>query len=199
MGESRAKEIHAPYQTFYITSMFFNSAAALRSIEQANAMLVVATENSPENPYGVLYGTRFLSELQNLIIHAGALSRYFWPANKDHEWRGAELRNTFGISGDSPLKKRDLRNAIEHFDERLDNYLAENIVGRIFPEYIGPTLELEDVPTHIFRAYYVDSAKFQLLDRIYNIQPIVNEVGQLHSKLYEMDRSGGVFAKPIEN
>ncbi|URL57019.1 hypothetical protein IM816_10115 [Luteibacter flocculans] len=195
MCEPRDKEIHPPHQAFYIQSMLFNTTSAVQSLGLFNAMLATAQKNSPEDPYGALYGTRFLAELQNMIVHAGALSRYLWAANPNHRWRGAELRGALQITDENPLRDRDLRNSVEHFDEKLDDYLAEDIVGEIFPEYIGPTPTPNGVPTHIFRAYYVDTARFQLLDKIYDIEPIVAEVAQVHSKLLNMDKAGGMFGR----
>lgn len=195
MCEPHTKEIHPPHQAFYIQSMLFNTTSAVRSIQMVKAMLATVEENSPEDPYGALYGTRFLAELQNFVVHVGALSRYLWAANQDHRWRGAELRAALQIPDEHLLRNRDFRNALEHFDEKLDDYLAEGIVGHIFPEYIGPTLIPDGVPTHIFRAYYVDTARFQLLDKVYDIEPIAGEVVQVHSKLQNMDRAGGMFGR----
>jgi hypothetical protein len=195
MCEPTAREIQTPHQVFYIHSMLFSTTSAIRSIEQVNAMLTAAQKNSQDGSYGILYGTGFLPELQNIIVHAGALSRYLWAVDPNHRWRGAELRKALGIADNNLLRNRDLRNAIEHFDERLDDYLGDGIFGRIFPEYIGPTPTLDGIPTHIFRAYYVDTAKFQLLDKAYDIQPIANEIGQIHLKLLTMDANGGVFGR----
>lgn len=188
-------EIEVPHQAFYIQSMLFNSTSAMRSVEHLNALMAAVMRNSPENPFGALPVSRYLSELQNLLVHAAALSRYFWPVRGKHEWRGDYLRKTFRIDDDSSLKSRDLRNAIEHFDEKLDIYLEAGIAGYIFPEYIGPTHETEGVPFHLFRAYYVDTGNFQLLNNQYEIQPIVKEVGRLHEMLLTMDSSGGFFSR----
>lgn len=117
--------------------MLFNAMSAMRSVEHINALLAATRENSRENPYAVLYGGRFLSEFQNLIVHAAALSRYFWPVKEGHRWRGALLRQAFQIADDNPLRVRGLRNAFEHFDEQLDDYLENGIVGQILPEYNG--------------------------------------------------------------
>lgn len=195
MDEPRAKEIQPFHQAFYIQSMLFNTTSAGRSLEQVNAMLAAAQENSPENPGDALYGTRFLAELQNIIVHAGALSRYLWAAHQDHRWRGAELRGALQIADENPLRNRDLRNAVEHFDEKLDDYLADGIFGHILPEYIGPTPQSNGVPAHTFRAYHVDTAKFQLLDKIYDMEPIVAEVMKVHSALVNMDQAGGMFRR----
>ncbi|WP_369928488.1 hypothetical protein [Xanthomonas sp. NCPPB 2632] len=167
----------------------------MRSVESVNAMLEAAQKNSPDDLYGSLYGTGLLSELQNLIVHAGALSRYLWAANPEHRWRGAELRGALQIADEHPLRNRDLRNAVEHFDEKLDDYLAGGLVGHIVPEYIGPMPTSNGVPLHLFRAYYVDTARFQLLDKSYEIQPIVTAVWDVHKKLLKMDQSGGMFGR----
>jgi hypothetical protein len=193
--EVGTKEIWPPYQAFYIHSMLFNAMSAMRSVEHINALMAVVRENSPEDPYAVLYGGRFLSEFQNLIVHAAALSRYFWPVKEGHRWRGAQLRQAFQMADNSPLRARGLCNAFEHFDEQLDDYLENGIVGQILPEYIGPFSESDGVPIHLFRAYYVDTATFQLLGNRYEIQPIVEEVGRLRNQLQKMDSAGGMFGR----
>src|SRR3546814_2786138 len=88
---------------------------------------------------------------------------------------------------------RALRNSIEHFDERLDLYLQDGIVGYIFPSLILPEPEDSDVPHHIFRAYYLKEGIFQVLGERYEIQPIVDEVARIHDLLVKFDRNGGVF------
>jgi hypothetical protein len=198
MSKNEKKEIWPPYQAFYIQSMLFNTEAAFRSVSQVQALMSVTMENSPEDPYSPLYGGRFLNELQNVVLHAAALSRYFWPVRKDHHWRGEHLREVFQITEDSALHSRDLRNAIEHFDEKLDTYVEGGIVGHILPEYIGPFSESTGVPVHIFRGYYVDTGVFQLLDNQYEVQPILGEVGRIHEQLKKMDKSGGGFLRGTE-
>lgn len=193
--DAEKKEIWTPHQAFYIQSMLFNTEAAFRSVLQVQALMAATRENSPEDPYSPLHGGRFLSELQNVVLHAASLSRYFWPIRKDHHWRGEQLRSVFEVTESSALFSRDLRNAIEHFDEKLDTYLADGVVGHILPEYIGPFSESTGVPVHIFRAYYVDTAVFQLLDKRYEIQPIIDEVARIHDQLHSMDSLGCTFGK----
>lgn len=86
-----------------------------------------------------------ISLVQEAIGHAAALSRYFWPVwypgklNKTHPYqaalrkkRGEKLISAFGMEEDSPIHNRDLRNAWEHFDENLDDYLLKNDAGHFF-------------------------------------------------------------------
>jgi len=195
MSEPDKKEIWTPYQAFYIQSMLFNTEAVFRSVSQVQALMAVTSQNNPEDPYSPLYGGRFLNELQNIVLNAAALSRYFWPVRKNHHWRGEQLREVFQIDENSALYSRDLRNAIEHFDEKLDTYLEGGIVGQILPEYIGPFSEPSGIPIHIFRGYYVDTGVFQLLDNQYEVQPIIDEVARIHQQLRKMDESGSVFLR----
>ena len=52
----------------------------------------------------------------------------------------------------SPLEDRELRNALEHFDERLDDFLLKDPVGYFFP---GPSVQSHEIadeaPGQIFR------------------------------------------------
>lgn len=173
--------------------MLFNTESAVSSISNINSVLDVVRENSPEDPISALPVRHLLGELQNFVIQSAALSRYFWPVRSVHEWRGAQLRRVFGIGEASPLKSRDLRNAIEHFDEQLDKHLENGIVGHILPQYVGLFSESTDVPVHFFRAYYVDKGVFELLGKRYEINPLAMEVHAVHERLKRMDKAGCMF------
>ena len=190
MSTAEARTIWPPYEAFYIRSMMFNAQSALRSITQINAVLHVVAENSPEDPVSTLPVFHLLGELQNLVLQSAALSRYFWPARSAHDWRGAQLRRAFGVSDESPLRSRDLRNALEHFDEQLDIYLEKRVVGHVLPEYVGPLEEQEGVPVHLFRAYYVDTGVFELLGKRYEIQPLAREAARIYEQLRHMESDG---------
>jgi hypothetical protein len=135
-----------------------------------------------------------LNELQNMILHAAALSRYFWPVRQGHDARAKQLREAFGVIDGNPLKNRDLRNEIEHFDEKLDAYLSDGIAGYIFPEYVGP-LPQNDAPAHIFRAYQLDVGLFEMLGKRYEIEPIADEVARLHDRFLFSNSQGGRLPK----
>ena len=181
---------------FYIRSMLFNAESAVRSVTQINAVMNVVLENSPEDPISALPVQYLMTEFQNVIVQAAALSRYFWPVRKAHDWRGAQLRKVFGITDDSALRSRDLRNAIEHFDEQLDFYLQDGIVGHVLPEYVGPSGEPTEVPVHFFRAYCVDTGMFELLGKRYDLPELSAEVVRVHDLLTAMDRSGSRLRVP---
>ncbi|MGG2021715.1 hypothetical protein AB1J88_16920 [Pseudomonas sp. S8] len=197
--ENEAFSIWTPHEVFYIQSMLFNTTSAFQSCSIAEKIIekISVGEIDPQEKKDLL-----LDCLQNVVNQSGAISRYFFPSRDGvkgtdkksiHRDRGQYLSRVFGVKDNSPLMNRALRNSIEHFDERLDLYLQEGIVGYIFPSLILPEPEDSDVPHHIFRAYYLKEGIFQVLGERYEIQPIVDEVARIHDLLVKFDGNGGVF------
>lgn len=107
-----------------------------------------------------------------------------------HEKRALRLKQGVQITDKSPLFNRYLRNGLEHFDEKLDIYLAENIVGQFIPDYIDYVEPKNEVPTHIFKAFYTQPLVFVLLDRRYEMAPLVNEMLRVHAILQQCQSNG---------
>ena len=62
------------------------------------------------------------------FIHAfltatGNISKLLWPGNRKYRKRGAKLRESLSVGDNSPLKKREFRNYLEHFDEHLEDWV----------------------------------------------------------------------------
>jgi hypothetical protein len=183
--------IWPPYEAFYISSMLFNTQSAYASIG-AVASVIDHLENGESNaPLSDVDQHSVLNELQNIVVQGAAVSRYFWPVRKGHEQRANQLRSAFNLTEESPLFSRNLRNDIEHLDEKLDRYLATGITGHIMPEYFGLSGRSSGVPTHFFRAYFIDSGEFQLLDKRYKMQPLADALAELHGALEQRDGRGG--------
>jgi hypothetical protein len=116
-----------PYcEAFYLLSIHYSAGRCLESFEKYEKF-----KNQEVEP------DYLVSIIQEAVGHAAALSRYFWPSPQGRKnqpnltrlkkERGKKLRHSFGLTEDSPLYNRDLRNAWEHFDERLDVYLQSNM------------------------------------------------------------------------
>lgn len=171
--------IHPPYRAFYELSIGFCVNSATRSIEALAQLMQEVEAQRTWKVLGDADPEAVLDEIQNIIVQGAAVSRYFWPVRDKCAARGEELRRFYGVTERSPLRSRDLRNAIEHFDERLDEYLSRVIVGNIYPHYIGPEFDGEGVPQHFFRAYFVDSGVFQLLEHRFEVDPLSRELWRL--------------------
>ena len=172
--------ISPPHREFYSLSISFCTASAVRSIEVVSEVMEHLSSSDSENPFEEIDSHSVLDELQNIILQGAAVSRYFWPSNDAHEARGRELREMFRVTEDSRLKSRSLRNMIEHFDEKLDHYLAKGIVGHVIPHYFGPEGDSSGVPRHCFRAYFINVGVFEILGNRYEIEPIANELLRLN-------------------
>lgn len=193
--------IWPPHETFYLQSMLFNSNSARESVERI-ADVIAAVDGLPEDEIrATIDPPTLLDELQNVVLQAGALSRYFWPVRKKPNTvsRGERLRHSFAMSEASPLHSRDLRNSLEHFDERLDDYLRGDVVGVILPEYVGMKPVEEAIPFHLFRAYYLDVGVFCLLGEEYSIPPLVDELGRIHDRLAFLSTQGGRLRYPDDS
>jgi hypothetical protein len=177
--------IWPPYEAFYLESLLYCTDSALESVALVGARLERGAPHQPESADWNESAHAILNGVQNIAIQGAGLSRYFWPARnrEPHSARAVHLRAGLGIREESPLRDRDLRNQMEHFDEKLDQFCQGTVVGNILPQYVGPFPGEPRVPRHIFRAYYTDQAVFEVLGRRYSMQPIVDEIAALHERL----------------
>lgn len=161
---------------FYVDALAFNVREALKSFMTAFEILGLLEGSVAQEEFDQ---DTVLNQLQNAIVHAGAVSRFFWPPTasgkegRKAEARGIRLRQILEVQDADALSDRRLRNAIEHFDERLDRYLARGIVGFIIPHYVGQTIEPSGIPGHIFRAFYTDTLLFEIVGQSYDVKELV--------------------------
>lgn len=66
--------------------------------------------------------------LTSFLSHAAMISKYLSPISKNTKAiaRKQVLRAHLGVAGASEVLQRDARDNVEHFDERLDNWVAGN-------------------------------------------------------------------------
>jgi hypothetical protein len=183
--------IHPPFEAFYIEAMLWHTASAGQSIEDVSKWLRHVHDDDPR-ALDLSKGALF-ERLQNILHQAGCVSRYFFPVGQKvkplHAERGARLREAFSIAEDNPLADRDLRNALEHFDERLDRYVADHQVGQFIPDHVDIDRPQSEVPLHVFKGFYVSSLTFVLLGVEYPMEPIVNEMLRIHNTLIDCSKS----------
>lgn len=134
----------------------------------------------------------FFREALDLIHHAAAISRIFWPpGGKDKQKRvraqrrGQALRDELGINSNNPVQNRTLRDHFEHFDERLDDW-AENSRNRnIISRLLGPrsavggnAIDDSDIIHH----YDPSSKIYSFRGEPFNIQDLVTGIDDIHKK-----------------
>jgi hypothetical protein len=135
---------------------------------------------------------RFWYSLQSFLTAVGNISKLFWPsltnANKDKHAilrrRGRELRVKLSVGCKSPLKKRNFRNHLEHFDERLQMWAIESKHHNFVDSNIGP-IEGCDKEDYL-RNFDPDKRIFTFKGNEYSLIPVIEAVKTLHNKIIEL-------------
>lgn len=137
--------------------------------------------------------------LQHILHQAGCVARYFFPSRpgktRCHMMRAEQLRFAFSVDDESHLADKTLRDALEHFDERLDTYLNSNEVGEFVLGEVGHVPRGSETHLRIFKGFYMQSKTFVLLDQRYEMAPIVNELMRIHGALQQCMQNGCRFSR----
>ena len=114
--------------------------------------------------------------LHDAVNHCAALSRFFWPsprAGKVAEYRGQQLCKIYGVPDDSPLNNRDLRNHLEHLDEKIDQWLAFDPVGPILPGAIFDSYTICDEGFgHAFKIIDIENEVYVVMGNKFEFGPL---------------------------
>lgn len=163
--------IHPMYVAFYVEAIYYAAERGVAAFQRF-------TEYTKANRTP----SEIVASVHEALGHGAALSRFFFPVEKKAlpRVRGARLRQLFAISNRSALENRSLRNAIEHFDERLDEYLLADISGYIFPSAMVDDADLaDDEVGHIFRLVDPKTETFVLFGQKYSFGAMRSEVERI--------------------
>ncbi len=115
---------------------------------------------------------------QRFVSSAAAISRILY-APKD---RARHLCDLLGLGGDSPLASRKVRDAFEHIDERIDNWLKKNPGSRSYSSY-GISRTGTEVPgTAALRHYDTQSDVLRVWDAEVKLQPVIEAVRNVQAR-----------------
>lgn len=171
-------------EVFYIYSVYYSADRALAALNR----FWTAYETTKDN-------SEIVSSAQEALTHSAALSRFFWPSPgnklaKLKEARAARLRKSFSIDDTFELRNRNLRNALEHFDERLDLFLLKNIAGEMFPTPIVAHHEYAHNETQkFFRLVDPEQMVFVLFGEKFSFGQIMAEVDHIFLRAKQMTES----------
>lgn len=181
--------IHPPFEAFYIHSILYSAGRASEAFQRFD----VAKSLKDTHAFQV-------SSVHEALGHAGSLSRFFWPSLNKRESklqrrlklaRGDKLRRAFALTDRSALTNRELRDFLEHFDERLDHYLLHHDSGDFFPSaQIGDSTLADEPEGHIFKLVDPTAACFVLLGEKHYYADVRKEVERVHQLAIEMVKDG---------
>jgi hypothetical protein len=126
--------------------------------------------------------------LQGFLSHFGMVSKLLYAPSARKQIskdRARELRDYLNITEEGALNNRDARNAVEHLDERLDNWLSEEgkgILECVFENRTGYDFLQRDKWT-IRRVYLMDEHVFMTEGKDgpkeMSLEPIANELSRI--------------------
>jgi hypothetical protein len=180
-------EIHPFDQAFYIESLLKKTHSVLNDAKSLNKFWM-------KRNYHCKNDDMILDLFENIILNAGGISRFFWPSSKKvhYKIRGEKLREVYEINDSNVLKNRDMRNHIEHFDEKLDDFLKEFSTWKVMRKYVGPLTFVDDNRT-FFRAYFYDKDIFKMFNVEYEMESIIAEIRRIHEILLQQQKNGSRF------
>lgn len=144
---------------------------------------------------------RLFLGVQTLVNAAAMISKLLWPTGKalDEDYghltqhRAAYLRSSLQVNDHSPLRTRAIRNALEHFDERMDKWVHEEVQSAksiVFADrHIGsPSSIVVDGQTYRPLRYIDPGAEGILvgvLDETIALQPLFDEIQRVWKRAEE--------------
>ncbi|MCX4971258.1 hypothetical protein OHA98_42430 [Streptomyces sp. NBC_00654] len=175
-------------QRVYMTWLARDARYALEALER----LMTQAHLDPMPPAAWFY-------LESFLAFTGKVSRMLRPVeqkshgqtNEGVQWRlkrGAYLRSVLGIEDASPLCERGVRNASEHFDERLDEWVVH---------HPRPTLtDLESgtatFPAPPMRLINAQSWTVEVVDVVLELKPVDQELRRILARIEELQPLAGL-------
>jgi hypothetical protein len=146
--------------------------AAINAAQQANVALAASNQDI------------FWASIQNFLTAAANISKACWGAGGKLDSERQPLRESLGIDDNSPLANTDLRNHLEHYDERLDRWYCKSVRRNHIDFMIGPRATTisgtEDID--IFRFFDPQTNEVIFWGERYALQPLADEIVKLHPK-----------------
>lgn len=129
-------------QSVYLGEVERQCAFALGALGHLNRVLQLLQSGDLREPGAHQFAqSEVFRSIHSFLTHASNVSRLLWPpgSSRVREERGEILRRALNIAdGDHPLKSRRLRDHLEHFDERLDDWQRSSSRRNFVQDNIGP-------------------------------------------------------------
>lgn len=162
-----------------------------RMAQQASIVLeqvLEQTEATQTIEEGAMKTAEVFRNVHSMLTHVASISQLLWPGihvKTRRKVRAQELRSLLHLSDEeNVLSRRDLRNDLEHFDERLDCWADRVENPRDFwQDFIGswdvPVEQFKAKPINVMRHFDPDTRTFRFQGKPWNIPEIVEHIKAL--------------------
>jgi hypothetical protein len=130
--------------------------------------------------------TRTFYAIQNLLTAAANISKALWGQKGAHaEEERRPLRESIGVSDDSPLRRILIRDDYEHFDERLTRWWEQSPQHNFVDTSLGPirTALKGFSECDIFRNFNPQTSEVMFWGTDFNIKLVIAEIIRILPKL----------------
>ena len=157
--------------------------------------------NDPQNPAHSTLQAEVFRAVHSFLTHASNVSRLLWPApprryRKDSDndnakklaahapsSRAKALRERMGLTPEHTLKSRRLRDHLEHFDERLDEWERTSVRKNYAQDLIGPKNMIAGLDaTDMMRWFDNTNNHFYFRGEEYDLQKLADAVGDVRKR-----------------
>jgi tryptophanyl-tRNA synthetase len=170
----------------YLEQIETYASKALSAIQRFSALNNKMSADLESSAMPEIKVNHLFDELDLFVSNTAMVSKTLWPLSRTPfaRKRGETLRKILKVSDSSPIRSRSLRDSIEHFDERLDNWtqhqtsngsLAQYVMGPNLTQMFGGGIPLSS----IFSGLDTQTGTYVLMGEEYVIQPMVNGVMEL--------------------
>ncbi|MCR4142924.1 hypothetical protein [Alcaligenes faecalis] len=157
---------------------------------------------------GAMKTAEIFRNVHSMLTHVANISQFLWPTGRltcerqepqerqerqdlsaQRERRANALRTLLDLPAkDHPLRHRDVRNHLEHFDERLDRWARKGeMPPDIWQDSIGawevPTEQFEVDQKNVMRHFEPQTGTFRFQGEPWNIPDMIEAVKALRQKV----------------
>lgn len=141
-----------------------------------------------------ILSSRIWSRLQSVMSSASVISKLLWPTPMPREdgedkraiLRARRLRKTLNIREMNSILPRNVRNAFEHIDERLIEWLPNQPYDIPWGWSLSPFENEEEEPAdskYAFRYYNLNTEELRVAGASCNLRDVVKYVSTIESKI----------------
>lgn len=130
----------------------------------------------------------FWSAVGFAVSAAANVSKALWgPRDKPRVAAARQpLRESLGVSDDSPLRDVSMRNHFEHLDERLDRWWKNSPTHNFVDAGIGPVSGIVGVPdSEMFRTYDPATGNLVFWGELFNLVELGRQIDQLRLRAWQ--------------
>lgn len=137
------------------------------------------------------------SSIHSFLSHCANVTQFLWSPNIKNE-DSQQIASILNISESYKIKNTNIRNSLEHYDDRLKKWVEENKNIVMIHDYKIGLKEEINLPENsiLVRHYDPEKSIFTMLEEDQNVDELFSEVIEIRSKADEWIADNTSMPKP---